>query len=91
LFRRRRHGRLWHRVPFDSLADLRQYLLEHLRFVHRAKWIRDAPTRRRHANEQFVIRRAVRYEILEASSGRGFRARSPFLSTNAGPQAKRSE
>src|SRR6266852_4227022 len=65
LFRRRRRGRFWHRVPFDSLAELRQYLAEHLRFVHRAKWVVDAATRKRHSNEPFVIRRAVRYEILE--------------------------
>jgi SAM-dependent methyltransferase len=66
LFRRRRHGRFWHRIPFKSLADLRQYLSEHLRFVHRARWVVDEATRRRHSNEQFAIRRAVRYEILEA-------------------------
>jgi hypothetical protein len=64
LFRRRRHGRFWHLVPFDSLPDLRHYLSEHLRFVHRARWIVDEATRRRHANDRFVIRRAVRYEIL---------------------------
>ncbi len=67
LFRRKRRGRFWHRVPFDSLADLRQYLSEHLRFVHRARWVVDPVTRKRYADEQFVIRRAVRYEILEAS------------------------
>jgi hypothetical protein len=64
LFRRRRHGRFWHLVPFDSLADLRRYLSEHLRFVHRARWVVGEATRRRHANDRFVIRRAVRYEIL---------------------------
>jgi hypothetical protein len=67
LFLRKRHGRFWHRVPFNGLADLRQYLWEHLRFVRRAKWVVDEVTRRRHANDQFVIRRAVRYEILEAA------------------------
>jgi hypothetical protein len=66
LFRSKRQGRFWHQVPFDSLADLRQYLREHLRFVHRPKWVVDEATRKRHANERFVIRRAVRYEILEA-------------------------
>jgi hypothetical protein len=65
LFRRTRRGRFWHRVPFDRLADLRQYLWEHLRFVRRVRWIVDEATRRRHANDQFVIRRAVRYELLE--------------------------
>lgn len=69
LFRRRRHGRFWHRVPFESLADLRQYLSEHLRFVKRAAWTVDEVTRRRYASEPFVIRRAVRYELLERSSG----------------------
>jgi len=67
LFRRKRHGRFWHRVPFDALADLRHYLREHLRFLHRADWVVDAATRKRYATEQFVIRRAVRFEILEAS------------------------
>lgn len=65
LFRSRRRGRFWHRVGFASLADLRQYLIEHLRFVHRAEWVVDDATRRRHATDPFVIRRAVRYEILE--------------------------
>ena len=64
LFRRRRHGRFWHRVPFDSLPDLRQYLREHLRFVNRAEWSVDEAARRRYANDQFVIRRAVRFELL---------------------------
>ena len=66
LFKRRRGGRFWHRVPFASLAALRQYLWEHLRFVRRAKWVVDTATRRRYSNEEFVIRRAVRYELLEA-------------------------
>jgi hypothetical protein len=68
LFKRRRGGRFWHRVPFEGLAPLRQYLSEHLRFVHRAKWVVDEATRRRHANDQFVIRRAVRFELLESRS-----------------------
>jgi len=66
LFKRRRSGRFWHFVPFSSLAELRSYLSEHLRFVHRAEWVVDGATRRRHSNDQFVIRRAVRYELLEA-------------------------
>ena len=65
LFKRRRRGRFWHRVPFGSLAALRQYLWEHLRFVRRAKWVVDSATRSRYSNERFVIRRAVRFEILE--------------------------
>jgi hypothetical protein len=66
LFKRRRRGRFWHRVSFANLAALRQYLWEHLRFVRRAKWVVDTATRRRYSNEPFVIRRAVRYELLEA-------------------------
>ena len=65
LFKRRRSGRFWHRVPFVSLVALRQYLWEHLRFVRRAKWVVDSATRSRYSNERFVIRRAVRFEILE--------------------------
>ena len=65
LFKRRRHGRFWHRAPFVSLADVRKYLAEHLRFVHRANWIVTAETRRHHADDAFVVRRAVRYELLE--------------------------
>lgn len=64
LFRSMRRGRFWHRVPFDNLAEVRQYLREHLRFVHRPRWVVDEATRRRHAGEPFVIRRAVRYELL---------------------------
>jgi hypothetical protein len=66
LFRRRRRGRFWHLVPFSSLAELRKYLSEHLRFVHRAEWVVDPATRQRYSNDEFVIRRAVRYELLEA-------------------------
>lgn len=66
LFRSQRRGRFWHQVPFNSLAELRQYLREHTRFVHRAQWIVDAGTRRRYANDQFAIRRAARFEVLVA-------------------------
>jgi hypothetical protein len=48
LFKRRRRGRFWHLVPFGSLAELRKYLSEHLRFVHRAEWVVDAKTRKRY-------------------------------------------
>jgi hypothetical protein len=65
LFKRRRRGRFWHLVPFSSLAELRGYLSEHLRFVHRAEWVVDAATRKRYSNDEFVIRRGVRYELLE--------------------------
>lgn len=66
LFKRKRRGRFWHRVPFASLAELRQYLWEHGRFQRRAQWLVDAGARQRYADEPFVIRRAVRFEILEA-------------------------
>jgi hypothetical protein len=66
LFKRKRRGHFWHRVPFNNLGELRKYLSEHLRFVHRADWVVDGATRKRHSNDQFVIRRAVRYELLEA-------------------------
>jgi hypothetical protein len=66
LFKRTRRGRFWYRVPFDSLAELRSYLRDHMRFVHRAEWVVDPATLRRHADEQFVIRRPIRFELLEA-------------------------
>jgi hypothetical protein len=66
LFKRRRRGRFWHLVPFGSLPELRMYLSDHLRFVHRPEWVVDGATRRRHSTEEFVIRRAVRYELLDA-------------------------
>jgi DUF971 family protein len=65
LFKSKRRGSFWHRVPFDDLAGLRLYLWEHLRFVRRAKWLVDRATLRRHAEDPFAIRRAVRYEVLE--------------------------
>jgi hypothetical protein len=66
LFKRTRRGRFWHLVPFGSLAELRKYLSEHLRFVRRAEWVVDRATRERRSKDQFVIRRAVRYELFEA-------------------------
>jgi hypothetical protein len=65
LFRRRRAGRFFYRVPFETLTDLREYLWEHGRFMRRVKWIVDAKTRRLHANQPFVMRRGVRFDILE--------------------------
>jgi hypothetical protein len=65
LFRTVRRGRFWHEVPFDSLNALRQYLWEHQRFVRRAKWVVDQTARKRHANDEFVIRRAVRFQLFE--------------------------
>src|SRR5437660_8835579 len=55
LFKRRRTGRFWHRVPFGDLAELRNYLREHLRFLHRAECVVDRRTRKRHSDDQFVI------------------------------------
>jgi hypothetical protein len=68
LFKRGRRGRFWHHVPFESLADFREYLREHLRFVHRVTLVVDEKTRRRYANDQFVIRRAVRFELLDRTA-----------------------
>ena len=70
LFDRGRRGRYWYRVHFDSLADLRRYLWEHLRFVRRATWVVDAATRKRYASEAFDIRRPVQYELLKTSKPR---------------------
>src|SRR5438445_5531498 len=69
LFRRMRRGRFWHLVPFSSLSELRTYLREHQRFVHRAEWLVDRDTRKRYSNDRFVIRRPVRYEVLESLQG----------------------
>ena len=66
LFMPRRKGRFWHLVPFSGLAELRKYLSEHPRFVHRAEWVVDRATRELHSTDPFVIRRAVRYELFEA-------------------------
>jgi hypothetical protein len=71
LFKRRRRGHFWHLVPFSSLPELRKYLSEHLRFVHRAEWIVDGATRKRYSSDQFVIRRAIRYELLESAAQPG--------------------
>jgi hypothetical protein len=69
LFVRGRRSRFWHLVPFGSLSELRNYLREHQRLVHRAEWVVDGVTRKRFSNDQFVIRRPVRYELLEALRG----------------------
>lgn len=65
MFKRRRDGRFWHRVPFANLAAFRTYLREHQRFVHRVEWLVDEATTRSFANDRFAIRRAVRYDILQ--------------------------
>ena len=68
LFRRRRSGRFWFRLPFADLAALRKYLWEHMRFVRRARWTVDAAALRRYSNDQFVVRRAARFELLERTT-----------------------
>jgi hypothetical protein len=60
LFHSRRHGRLWHAIPFEDLSELNDYLTEHLRFSRRVRWL--VPAARR-AGPLFV-ERAVRFEIL---------------------------
>jgi len=62
LFRSRRRGRLWHAIPFEDVAELNDYLTDHLRFSRRATWL--VPASRR-AGPLFV-ERAIRFEILEA-------------------------
>src|SRR5919198_6444419 len=69
LFRSRRRGRFWHRVPFEDHDALVQYLREHLRFEHRARWKIGAAARRKIQDDRFTIRRAVRYELLDRLPG----------------------
>src|SRR5437588_6485607 len=64
LFKRGGTHRFWHRVPFEDLDALRDYLSEHLRFEKRARWTIDRRERERIRNEAFSIRRAVRWEML---------------------------
>ena len=64
LFKRLGTHRFWHRVPFEDLDALRTYLSEHQRFERRARWTVEAAERRRIRGEPFVIRRAVRWELL---------------------------
>ena len=65
LFRSRRAGRFWHRVLFEDRPSLQRYLDDHLRFVHRVRWLVDAPKRRKWEEDAWAIRRAVRYEVFE--------------------------
>ena len=65
IFDSRRAGRFWHRVPFDDLSALVEYLRDHLRFEHRVRWTVDAKTRRRIGDDRFTIRRAVHFELLD--------------------------
>ena len=61
LFRSRRHGRLWHAIPFEDSEELNDYLRDHLRFSKRVRWL--APAARR--TTPLFVERAVRFEILE--------------------------
>lgn len=64
-FRSRRAGRFWHRVLFEDRPAMQRYLDDHLRFVHRVRWMVDATKRRRWERDPWAIRRAVRYELYE--------------------------
>ncbi len=64
-FRSLRAGRFRHRVLFEDRPALQRYLDDHLRFVHRVRWMVDAAKRRRLDKDPWAIRRAVRYELLE--------------------------
>src|SRR2546423_5137153 len=55
LFKRGGTRRFWHRVAFEDLSALRDYLADHLRFEKRARWTIDAAERRRLRNEAFSI------------------------------------
>lgn len=61
LFRSKRRGRLWHAIPFEGSAELRDYLSDHLRFSRRVRWL--VPAARR--GTPLFVERAVRFEILE--------------------------
>jgi hypothetical protein len=65
LFRSRRHGRLWHRIPFEDSAAVNEYLRDHLRFSPRVRWT--VPGARR--TTPLFVERAVRFEILEKRKG----------------------
>jgi hypothetical protein len=61
LFRSRRHGRLWHAIPFEDSAELNDYLRDHLRLSRRVSWT--APAARR--TTPLFVERAIRFEVLE--------------------------
>lgn len=71
VFRRVRAGRLWHRIPFESLAALRTYLADHLRFEHAVSWTpASRSARRRWRDDPFVVVRAIRFELLQGPDAR---------------------
>ena len=64
LFRSIRRGRFWHRVHFDDLDVVEEYIREHVRFEHRIRWKVDAAVRHAWRGDRWVIRHAVRFELL---------------------------
>jgi len=65
LFRSRSRGGLIHRVFFDGLLEMQEYLDDHLRLVRRARWSVDPATRRRWHDDRFSLTRPVKFELLE--------------------------
>ena len=61
VFRSVRRGRLWHAIPFEDEAELRDYLKDHLRFSRRVSW--RVPAARR--KTPLFVQRAIRFEIFE--------------------------
>jgi hypothetical protein len=61
VLRSQRRGRLWHAIPFEDEAELRDYLSDHLRFSRHVRW--RVPAARRAA--PLVVERAIRFEIFE--------------------------
>jgi hypothetical protein len=65
LFRSRRQGGFLHRVFFEGLREMQEYLDDHLRLVRRARWSVDPATRRRWRDDRFSLTRPVKFELLE--------------------------
>ena len=65
LFRSRRQGGFLHRVFFEGLHEMQEYLDDHLRLVRRARWSVDPATRRRWHDDRFSLTRPVKFELLE--------------------------
>jgi SAM-dependent methyltransferase len=65
LFRSTGHGGFDHRVFFDGLREMQEYLDDHLRLVRRARWRVDPATRRRWRDDRFSLTRPVKFELLE--------------------------
>jgi hypothetical protein len=73
IFRSLRHGRFWHRVLFDDLDGLQDYIDEHMRFEHRVRWRVNVAARRSWRHDPWAMRRAVRYELLRRVEPRSAR------------------